>query len=169
MARVARLIRSKRRSPVGGSAATWVRPAAWALSAATSEVRPWVRKAEEAGISNVTFSRGDFTEYALPSEPYDVVLGLSILHLLHDRKAALARVKDLLKPGGVFVSSTPCLTELGALRGILPVMRMVGKAPYVQVFSPEQIAADHTEAGFQIIHQWQPKKKAAVFLVARKT
>ncbi len=51
---------------------------------------------------------------------------------------------------------------------LLPVMRAIGRAPHVVVFSRNDLIIDLTEAGFEIIHQWQPKKNAAVFLVARK-
>lgn len=127
------------------------------------------RKATAAGIENVAFAQGDIADIHGKDGAYDVVLGLSVLHLLRDRHAVLTRIGDMLKPGGVFVSSTTCLKELGFWRFALPVMQMVGKAPHVAVFSSQELVEDQTRAGLQVIHQWQPKKKAAVFLVARKT
>jgi len=47
-------------------------------------------------------------------------------------------------------------------------MRAIGKAPHFAVFARDDPIIDLTEVGFEIIHQWQPKENAAVFLVARK-
>jgi 2-polyprenyl-3-methyl-5-hydroxy-6-metoxy-1,4-benzoquinol methylase len=125
-------------------------------------------KAAEAEIENLSFTQADIADIMSRDGAYDVVLGLSILHLLRDHKAVLGKVRELLKPGGVFVSSTACLAEMGVWRLLLPVMRAIGKAPHVAVFARDDLIIDLTEAGFEIIHQWQPKKNAAVFLVARK-
>ena len=68
-------------------------------------------RAVEAGVGNISFERVGFEDIDAAPGRFDVVLGLSILHLLEDRDAAIARVHSLLKPGGVFISSTACLGE----------------------------------------------------------
>ena len=40
-----------------------------------------------------------------------MVLGMRNLHLVEDENAAIAKVYGLLKPGGLFVSSTACLGD----------------------------------------------------------
>lgn len=125
-------------------------------------------KAREAGVDNVTFRRtalDDLTTEAC----YDMVMGHSILHLLPDPPAAIAKVRAMLKPGGVFVSSTACIGEtMGWLKPVLALMRLVGKAPYVNVFRVRDLVRNLEEGGFAIEHQWQPGKGKAVFIVARK-
>lgn len=125
-------------------------------------------KAKDAGIENVIFSQADIASFSENNGFYDAVLGLSILHLLRDRKTTLAKIYDLLKPGGVFVSSTVCLTDMGFWRSVLPLARALKLAPHVAVLSPEELIAEQIEAGLEIVHQWQPKKGAAMFLIARK-
>jgi hypothetical protein len=45
-----------------------------------------------------------------------------------------------LKPGGLFISKTPCLREMNPLaRVAVPVMQLVGKAPYVAILSAEEL------------------------------
>lgn len=126
------------------------------------------RKAREAGVTNVHFAQGDIATVPMKEGAYDVVLGLSILHLVRNRRDVLRRVHAFLKPGGTFVSSTACLSEMGFWRFVLPLMQAIGKAPAVSVFSPDELVAELSDAGFEVVHQWQPKKNAAQFLVARK-
>ena len=44
--------------------------------------------------------------FSAPNGSFDAVLGLSILHLLDDRRTAIAKVHRMLALGGVFLSST---------------------------------------------------------------
>jgi ubiquinone/menaquinone biosynthesis C-methylase UbiE len=126
-------------------------------------------KAEAASVENVTFQQATLDDLEVPDGSIDVVLGLSILHLLEDKEAAIARVWRLLKPGGVFVSSTACLGDsMRWFKLIAPVGRRLGVMPYVAVFTADELAKSLTEAGFELEHRWQPGKGKAVFLVARK-
>lgn len=127
------------------------------------------RKTEAAGIANITFQQAGIETFRAPDASYDAVLGLSILHLLADRDAAIAKVHRLLKPGGVFVSSTTCLGEtMKLLKYIGPIGRLLGLMPRVAVFTPDELRASIAGAGFAIEHDWQPGRGKAVFIVARK-
>ena len=44
--------------------------------------------------------------------PFDAVLALDVVEHLDDDRAAVARLKELVKPGGVLVVSVPALPEL---------------------------------------------------------
>ena len=75
-------------------------------------------------------------ELTVSDETLDVVLGLSILHLLENKEQVIAKVYKMLKPGGVFVTSTVCLGDtmkwfkVGASIGIF-----LGLMPLVKVFT----------------------------------
>ncbi len=97
------------------------------------------------------------------------MLGLSILHLLEDKEGAIAKVHRMLKPGGVFVTSTTCIGDtMKLLKVIAPVGKFLGLMPLVKVFTTEELVQSVTDAGFEIDHQWQPGKGKAVFIVAKK-
>ena len=127
------------------------------------------QRAADAGVGNVTFEQGDITSISVEPGRYDMVLGLSILHLLKDRQAVIARVYDMLRPGGRFVSSTACLGDSMRWLGyIAPLGRALGLLPILNVMTPDQLRADMIAAGFVIEHDWRPNPKSALFLIARK-
>jgi len=109
-------------------------------------------KARAAAVNNVTFHEGAFDDSftALGPESLDGVCAFSLLHLVSDRPAALARIFALLKPGGFFVTSTVCLGESWLpYRPLLRVMKALGKAPAVTVFDKQTFLAELQQAGFE--------------------
>jgi ubiquinone/menaquinone biosynthesis C-methylase UbiE len=130
-------------------------------------------KATGEACRNVEFSVAPVEHAPGPDGAYDAVLAFNLLHLIADRQSALAHVHRLLKPGGLFVSKTACLSEMNPLIGLaVPVMRLVGKAPYVSFFSATELEAEIAGAGFELIERGRHgsgRKEARVFIVARKT
>ncbi|MDF2176920.1 class I SAM-dependent methyltransferase [Aliiglaciecola sp. CAU 1673] len=126
-------------------------------------------KAEEEGIDNVHFELASVDDLN-PREPLDVVMAMSLLHLLEDKEALIAKVYKWLKPGGVFITSTVCLQEgMNWLRWIAPIGYKLGLMPYVSFFSGEHLANCLTRAGFELDYQWRPKEsKMTLFIVAKK-
>ena len=126
-------------------------------------------KAEPGNVKNVTFQQSSIDDLETPDASYDVVMGHSILHLLKNKETVIARVHRMLKPGGVFVTSTVCLGgRVPVLRAILPVGRFLGLLPLVKFFTVEELEGDLTDAGFRIDRRWQLDKSKAVFIVATK-
>ena len=126
-------------------------------------------KAAADKVTNVTFEQAGVDDLSASDQAYDAVLGLSILHLLEDRDAAISQVHAMLKPGGVFVSSTACLGEtMSFFKYIAPIGNFLGLLPLVKVFTKQELLDSLSAAGFEIDHQWQPGKGKAVFIVAKK-
>lgn len=129
-------------------------------------------KARDQGVDNVTFHVGAFDDTLAAFEPgsLDGICAYSVLHLLEDRDAALARIHRLLKPGGFFISSTVCLGESLVPYGpILKVMRWLGKAPMVKIVSVEPLQEEIRRAGFVDVSLPDVGAKPIVaFMVATK-
>ncbi len=128
-------------------------------------------KARVAGVGNITFTRGTLTEFNADTASLDVVLGLNVIHLLPDRQAVIAEVARILKPGGIFVSSTVCLghSYLRFIKLVVPLGKLLGLMPDVFVLTEAELASEVTRAGFVIERQWHHGKNGiAVFMVARK-
>ena len=128
-------------------------------------------RAREAGINNITFTRGTLADFNAEDASLDVVLGLNVIHLLPDRQETLAEVARILKPGGIFVSSSACLGHsfLRFIRLVAPLGKMMGLMPDVFIMTEAELATEITRAGFKIERQWHHGKSGiGVFIIARK-
>lgn len=127
------------------------------------------RKANAASIENVTFEQSSVDDLSVADHTMDAVLALSVLHLLEDKDAVIARVHNTLKPGGIFVSSTVCLGDtMKFFKYIGPIGQFLGLMPMVKVFTKQELTDSLTGAGFDIDYQWRAGKNKAVFIVAKK-
>lgn len=130
-------------------------------------------KATAQACPNVEFEVATADHAPWPEGSFDAVLAFNVLHLIAERASALAHVRRLLKPGRLFISKTPCLAEMNPLiRLAVPVMRLVGKAPYVAFFSAAELEKDIAYAGFTIVERARhasKRKDERIFIVARKT
>ncbi len=127
-------------------------------------------KAEANNIGNISFELSNIDEISVPDQTFDAVLALSILHLLKNKEEVVSKVHRMLKPGGIFVTSTVCLgdTKLRIIRFVAPIGKALGLLPVLRVFTLKDLVDSLTRAGFAIDHQWQPGKSSAVFIVAKK-
>jgi ubiquinone/menaquinone biosynthesis C-methylase UbiE len=127
-------------------------------------------KAKAGGIANVTFAQADIMTLDTPAQSYDAVLGLNVLHLIANQDAVLARVFELLKPGGVFVTSTICMSDTLIFKVIASVAGAVpfSLLPPLHAMTTAELMSSHARAGFQVEHSWLPRKRRPLFVVARK-
>lgn len=126
-------------------------------------------KADTEKATNITFAQSTIDAFSAPDQTLDAVLALSVLHLLDNKEEVIAKVYRMLKPGGIFVSSTACLGEtMKYIKLIAPIGKFFGFMPLVTVFTTQELEHSLTDAGFEIDYQWQPGKGKAVFIVAKK-
>lgn len=112
-------------------------------------------RAATAAVQNV-----DFECLALfdldQKRAYDMVLALSLLHLIPDWKEALARIHSLLPAGGLFVSSSACLADdYGFMRYIGPPGRWIGLLPELSFFGEDEFLTALEQQGFDIVERWK--------------
>lgn len=131
-------------------------------------------KAAAQGIGNVSFEVATFAGAPWHDATFDVVLAFNVLHLVAPLPDALGGAHRLLGPGGVLISKTPCLKLMNpAIRALVPLMRLVGRAPSTVVFfTADELEAAFVTAGFEIVergwHATRGGNDARAFLVARK-
>lgn len=128
-------------------------------------------KARDQRVDNVEFIQATVFDDALENGSFDAVLGFNYLHLLDKPVAAIGRARDLLKPGGLFISKTPCLAgRHKMLRVLIPAMRMVGYAPpYVGFLDAGALEAWVAGQNLQILETGDyPQDPPSRFIVARK-
>ena len=126
-------------------------------------------KAKTAALKNISFEQTSLPELNSPNESWDAILAMSILHLVDNKEAEIERVFELLKPGGVFISSTICIGDGGiGFKLLAPIFKWIPLLPAISVFSQQQLISSIESAGFTTEYNWQPGNDKAVFVVARK-
>ncbi len=126
-------------------------------------------KLGKTGPQNVHFVQA--TALApMRSAPYDIVCGFNILHLIADLPKSLAHLKTQTKPGGFIITKTPCVGEMNvAIKTIIRLMQLVGKAPFVNSFSIAALEQAHRDAGLEIVETgFFGKAQTSRFIVARR-
>ncbi len=127
-------------------------------------------KSRARALAHVSFRACTAHEPELGTPPFDVVIAMNLLHLLRDVPAELRRIAELVRPGGLFISKTPCVGDQGlAPRLVVPLLRAVGRAPYVNFVTESSLTGDLTSAGFELLETGMyPKKSRSFFVVARR-
>lgn len=124
---------------------------------------------------NVQFLQADAFSPTLKDGSFDLVMGFNLFHLVENVDAVMARAHGLLAPGGLFISKSPCLGErslglkFGILKRLIPVMQLVGKAPFVRFETIAELDAKIARAGFEIVETGNyPVRPPNHFVVARR-
>jgi 2-polyprenyl-3-methyl-5-hydroxy-6-metoxy-1,4-benzoquinol methylase len=129
---------------------------------------------EARGVTNVSFAQATIHDDSLQRGSFDVVLAFAILHLLDDAPEALRRAQELLRPGGLLISVTPCLGEKGPLsvRALMLLVRAAGRLGLIpRVWRPtaRQLQKSVRDAGLAIIESDElVHSTSELFVVAKK-
>lgn len=124
-------------------------------------------------VPQLSFAVADAdTAVAGPGE-YDAVLAFNLLHLVTDLDRALELAMRALRPGGLLISKTSCVSEMNPLIPYLalPVMRAIGKAPHVLCFDADALRSAIARQGMDIVsveRHGTRGKDTRVFILARK-
>ncbi len=125
-------------------------------------------KLAEAPIEGLSFAVTDAHVRDLGEAEFDAVLGFNLYHLVPDLEDALERARALLKPGGLFISKTPCIGGKWYYRPIIAAMQLIGKAPYLRYLKIDEYDALIQAAGFEIVETGlYPPTAPSRFVVAR--
>lgn len=118
-------------------------------------------------LPGLSFAVGSERIEGLTPGTLDAVLAFNLYHLVQEVPAAFRRAADVLKPGGLFITKTPCLKGKWYLRPLIAAMQIAGKAPRVTYLSDAELQRMLREAGFSIVETgWYPAPNR--FIVARK-
>lgn len=131
-------------------------------------------KAQERDIKNIEFIHADIYDKRFDENSYDIIIAIGILHLLIDNHQTVDRIYELLKPGGLFISSTPCLAEkmiFSYRLQILPVYFISKLRLLPQVLRKYTIVDLEkliTSADFEIIESERIYSKMSAYYVVSK-
>ena len=137
------------------------------------------QKSTDQDVSNVKFEQAELFDVSLKGvaneQAFDVVLAFSLVHLLEDTAGGLLHINSLLKPGGKFISKTVCMSDKGLpiqfklIKFLLPILQMIGKAPFVRGMKAKDLENEIEAAGFRILEKGNyPANRPAFYIVAEK-
>jgi 2-polyprenyl-3-methyl-5-hydroxy-6-metoxy-1,4-benzoquinol methylase len=128
------------------------------------------KKAAERKIRNAHYAQATIFDGKYKAGAFDMVLGIYLLHLLEDMPKALRRIHELLKPGALFISVTPCMGKRSLTGMALLFANKLGLIPDLELFDVPDLERSITNAGFKIIETEciQPTGRQQ-FIVARKS
>jgi ubiquinone/menaquinone biosynthesis C-methylase UbiE len=124
-------------------------------------------------IPALSFRTATAEELVHEESRFDAVLGFNYLHLVRNVPDTLRSIHVLLKPGGLFISKTPCLGDMNPLIRLLllPAMRAIGKAPHVSSLGASALEQLIVGAGFDVLVRESHASKGKdqrPYIVARK-
>ncbi len=146
-----------------------------AIDISTAMIEIAKAKAATGGIINIDFEKSDIFDEKFENGSFDVVLAFNVLHTVPDPESVVQRTVDLLKPGGLIISVTPCLgskkSALVALQillvrallrvGVIPVpIRQLKSADLDDLMDDQRLQVIETEEIF--------KGASSYFVVAKK-
>ncbi|MEO0497332.1 MAG: class I SAM-dependent methyltransferase [Pseudomonadota bacterium] len=102
--------------------------------------------------THVDFIVATAHEQVVPTNSQNVVMAHNILHLVRDLPTTLETLHLSLKPGGLLIAKTPCLGHMNPLLTYIaiPLMGLIGKAPFVGIFKADTLKSALESAGFAI-------------------
>ncbi len=131
------------------------------------------RKKRDTPVEDLKFRAATLDD--ISDGPYDAVLAFNLVHLLTDPDESLVQIHALLKPGGTFISKTPCRPpgrmplSLRAMLMVAPLLQRLGKAPYFRFEHISELEERITRAGFKVIETGNyPATPPNHFVVAKK-
>jgi len=127
------------------------------------------KKAEDRKIQNICYTHSTIFDERYKSGSFDVILVFYILHLLEDTQLVMQRIYELLKPGGLIISVTPCMGERTYFKSILSIASKIGIIPKIKSFKISELKHSITKGNFEIgetecLHH----KSQQYFIVAKK-
>jgi len=151
-------------SKAGSYLATDISPAMIAIAEKKEQANP---------VASLTFRTATAERLAEEGARFDAVLGFNYLHLVRDLPGTLHAIHGLLAQDGLFISKTPCLGDMNPLIRLvmLPVMRVIGLAPTVNIFDAAGLERRIRAAGFEIVARESHASKGKdtrPFIVARR-
>jgi len=145
------------------------------LDISTEMIREAIKKKDEANILNISFSQGTLFEDDFEKASFDKIIAYAILHLLEDSEKLIRRIHELLKPGGLFISTTACMKDKMAIKNklqfiVIRFLKRLGIFPlHLNLYTFFDVEKLIEHQNFQIIEAEKLfHGLTASFIVARK-
>ena len=127
------------------------------------------KQAEKDSIDNINYIQASIFDKRFENEKYDAILAFNVLHYIEDMPRLIERISALLKPNGVFISSTACLKERRSLIGYLVLfLTKIGMMPKIYFYKKNELETLVTNGIFERAKTEKLSKLPEYFIVTRK-
>jgi len=138
-------------------------------------IKEATKKKNELNILNASFIQGSIFKNDFKKASFDKIISYGVIHLLDDSKKVIQRIHELLKPDGIFISTTACLKDKMAIKNRLEfsaylLIKRLGFFPiHVNMFKTNDVENLVVNENFQIVQAEKIFYGITIsFIVARK-
>lgn len=131
-------------------------------------------KGAAKAIENVRFKQTTIDDNALEIDSFDVVMAFNMLHTVPNPQNVIQRIQEVLKPGGRFISVTPCMAEkksfLVSLQiNLFRILMKIGLVPITfKFFRNSDVDSLIGAGGFETVERENIFAGATSYFVAAK-
>jgi 2-polyprenyl-3-methyl-5-hydroxy-6-metoxy-1,4-benzoquinol methylase len=110
------------------------------------------QKAEQEGISNISYKVATLEDEATQGGTYDVISAFNVLYFLRDLDEKLTQIYNMLPEKGYFLSVTDCVAKRKGLKPfIMDILMKLKILPFIHYMTAEELTAHIEKAGFKIV------------------
>jgi ubiquinone/menaquinone biosynthesis C-methylase UbiE len=140
-----------------------------AIDISSGMIEVAMRRMNDLPSKNIEFIHTTLFDDQFKAESFEVITAFNILHLLQDPKIVISRIYNLLKPGGLFISSSAFLGEKSWMRIIFYLISKTGMVPHLKLLKIEEMERLILSENFKMIEiQKSNYPTPSAFMVARK-
>ena len=127
------------------------------------------KQAEKNSISHINYLHVSIFDERFNDKKFDVISAFNVLHYIDDIPRLITRINTLLKPNGIFISSTACLKEKRSLIGYLVLLlEKLGLMPKIHFYKKNELENLIMNDDFIILKSEKISKLPEYFIVAKK-
>jgi 2-polyprenyl-3-methyl-5-hydroxy-6-metoxy-1,4-benzoquinol methylase len=119
-------------------------------------------------IHNINYVYTTIFDERFKCDFLDVIIVLNVLHLFEDSQKAIQRIYELLKPGGLIISATPCMGERPVLNSLFSIGSKIGITPVIKSFKISGLEHSFIKEKFNIIETNCLKQNSPQYMIIAK-
>lgn len=125
-------------------------------------------KADGLRIENIEYAHSTIFDERFKKDSYDVILVFYVLHLLEDTHKVMQRINELLKPGGLIISVTPCMGEKTLVGTPLLILSKFGLVPNLSLWKIPELIDLIAKGNFKIVETECLLQSSPEYFIAAK-
>lgn len=127
------------------------------------------KETEEKKIKNINYFNASVFDEAFKEGSFDVVVAFNVLHYQENLPEVIQRISALLKPGGLFISSTACLKERkGIIQVLMYILSKTRLIPKTMFYKVSELKNAISQGSFIILKVEKLTNLPECFIVGRK-